>query len=441
MEVLGKPLQLPCGLRMPNRLCKTATSEHMGHVKTGEVSPELVELYRQWALGGAGLLITGNVMVDDHLEGPGNVVIPEGEPPEMWRKWAEASHSVASGGSRPLALVQLSHPGRQSPLAVSWARPRAPSEVAFVLPGVGIQAFRTPRALGLEEVKALPGKFAAGARLAAKAGFDGVQVHAAHGYLLSQFLSPHTNRRTDAYGGSAANRARLLLEVVAAVRLAIGSTKVLSVKVNCADFRLGGLDQSEALELMAKLKQASVDLVEISGGTYENMLMVRQEEKEGYFVDFSKSVREKVPGLPVLAVGGFKSLVGCASAIVKGECDVVGLCRLLCLQPDLPKRWLEGEDLPAAGKSVRRLRDSIQVPILGALLIPGLGYYYHQRQIQRIGAGLPVESRCPTLRLLLVALPRKLLWEPGRLSTQNRLGLTAVALGVLGLLLSRKRGS
>eukprot|EP00913_Durusdinium_trenchii_P004801 g4459.t1 len=341
----------------------------MADVITGEPQPELARLYGAWAKGGAGLIITGNVMVDDHLEGPGNVVARGVEPSETWKAWAKASKMCRENSSdQPVAIVQLSHPGRQSPPSVTWARPVAPSAVPFHLPGVGVQLFRRPRPLATAELQQLPERFAAAARLAVAAGFDGVQslgrvgrvgmgggswgirplgmelmlggrIHSAHGYLLSQFLSPHTNRRDDAYGGSAAKRRRLLLEILAAVRLAIGTRCMLSVKVNCADFRVGGLDQADALELMTELQKATVDLVEISGGTYETMAMMTpgtlgtphlkpndEEGSEGYFVDFSRRVRNEVRGLPVMAVGGFKSLSGSAKAIIDGDCDVVGLC-------------------------------------------------------------------------------------------------------------------
>lgn len=427
-EILRKPFRLPCEVILPNRICKTATSEHLAHPITGEPLEAMVELYRAWAEGGSGLIITGNVMVDEHLEGPGNVICRSATPSAIWQEWARASKTCRRGSQeRPVAIVQLSHPGRQSPPSVSLCRPVAPSTVPFRLPGVGIQLFRSPRTLTTEEVKELPTKFATAAALAVAAGFDGVQIHAAHGYLLSQFLSPHTNRRSDSYGGSAANRRRLLLEILAAIRIAIGTRRVLSVKVNCADFRVGGLEQPEALELMAELKKASVDLVEISGGTYETMAMMTQSSQEGYFVDFSRTVREKVPNLPVMAVGGFKSLSGCVKALKEGECDVVGICRALCLQPDLPSRWFQGEDLPSASKTVR-----ITVPVFGALLIPGLGYYYHQRQMQRIGYGKAVELQCPTVRMLLLVVPRKLLWEPRRLSsTSCCLWVAALATGLL----------
>lgn len=436
-ELLRKPLRLPCDLVIPNRLCKTATSEHLAHPITGEPLPALVELYRTWAKGGSGLIITGNVMVDEHLEGPGNVVFRgTSSPSKMWKAWAEASKTCRSGSNeRPVAIVQLSHPGRQSPPSVSLKRPVAPSNVPFQLPGVGIQLFRSPRPLTLEEVRELPTKFANAAALAVAAGFDGVQIHGAHGYLLSQFLSPHTNRRSDVYGGNAANRRRLLLEILAAVRVAIGTRCMLSVKVNCQDFRVGGLEQSEALELMTELKKASVDLMEISGGTYETMAMMKQDNQEGYFVDFSRTVRSRVPGLPVMAVGGFKSLAGCVHSIKEGECDVVGICRALCLQPDLPCKWFEGQDLPSSSKAVR-----ISVPFFGALLIPGLGYYYHQRQMQRIGYGKTVELQCPTIRMLLLVVPRKLLWEPRRLSTTSCC-LWVAAFLALGALTAVKRFS
>eukprot|EP00439_Symbiodinium_sp_Y106_P032990 s1634_g3.t4 len=442
--MVDAPLTLPCGVCLPNRLAKAATSEHLGNPRTGEPTKELIELYRRWATGGAGLIITGNVMVDSaYLEGPCNVIASKEHPTLLWKEWGIVSTTPAAGSSAPVAIVQLSHPGRQCPLSVSWQRPAAPSEVSFKLPGVGLQLFRRPRALTEEEVRSLPSKFAAASKICVAAGFHGVQVHAAHGYLLSQlpgssavFLSPHTNRRSDEFGGPLRNRMRILLDIVAAVRMAIGPGKLLSVKVNCQDFRAGGFKESEALELLAELAKASVDLVEVSGGTYEHMACMGQsdQDREGTFLDFAREVRQRVPGLPVIATGGFRSLSFCSDAVTSGGCDVVGLCRPLCLQPDLPHRWLHGEEVDASSYRVR-----LRVPFFKSLLIPGLNYFWHQRQLQRLGSEKPVEpiQALVLLRLLCFRLVRAYIFEPRRLSTSSCFGLAAVgvflpALGVLG---------
>ncbi|CAE7588351.1 iccG [Symbiodinium natans] len=426
-------LTLPCGICLPNRLAKAATSEHLGDPRTGEPTRDLVELYRKWAQGGAGLIITGNVMVDAlYLEGPCNVIASSDSPTSLWKEWGLASTTAAAGNNAPVSIVQLSHPGRQCPLSVSWKRPVAPSEVSFNLPGVGLQLFRRPRSMTEEEVLALPSQFAEASKKCVSAGFHGIQVHAAHGYLLSQFLSPHTNRRSDGFGGSLRNRMRILLDIVAAVRKAMGPGKLLSVKVNCQDFRAGGFKESEALELMAELEKASVDLVEVSGGTYEHMVCMGQsdQDKEGTFLDFAREVRQRVPGLPVMATGGFRSFAFCCDAVRSGGCDVVGLCRPLCLQPDLPLRWLRGEEVDASSYRVR-----LQVPFFQSLLIPGLSYFWHQRQLQRLGSGEPVEPirKLVLLRLLCCRLVRAYIFEPCRLSNRNCLGLTFLA-GLLSAL-------
>lgn len=229
---------------------------------------------------------------------------------------------------------------------------------------------------------------------------------------------------------------RILLDIVAAVRMAMGPGKLLSVKVNCQDFRAGGFKESEALELLAELAKASVDLVEVSGGTYEHMACMGQsdQDREGTFLDFAREVRQRVPGLPVMATGGFRSLSFCSEAVTSGGCDVVGLCRPLCLQPNLPHRWLHGEALDAASYRVR-----LRVPFLKSLLVPGLSYFWHQRQLQRLGSDKPVEPIrvLVLLRLLCFRLVRAYIFEPRRLSTSSCVGLAAVgallpAIGVLG---------
>lgn len=432
---LGQPLTLPCGLTLPNRLAKTATSEHLAHPLSGQPTHELVTLYRCWAEGGAGLIITGNVMVDErYLEGPSNVVAHGREPSETWKAWALASKTTGRADkSVPIALVQLSHPGRQCPLAVSLRRPVAPSEVSFRLPGVGLQLFRRPRALDADEVRELPGRFARAAELSIAAGFDGIQIHAAHGYLLSQFLSPHTNRRQDDYGGSPEQRRLLLLEIVAAVRAVIGPSRVISVKVNSRDFRRGGLGEDEAAGVVTALCDAGVDLVEISGGTYEAMACLENQDQEGFFLDFASRLRRDLPHLPLMVTGGFRSRTAAEEALKGGGCDVVGLCRVLCLDPCLPERWLaKGSSEVATVPPVR-----LKVPIFRSLLIPGLNYLWHQRQLQRLAASLPVErepNHAIVLKMLVVKFVANYLWEPRRLSLVNRAILAALAAAVVAVI-------
>jgi len=268
-------------------------------------------------------------------------------------------------------------------------------------------------------VEEIPGLFARAATLAVASGFDGIQLHAAHGYLLSQFLSPHTNRRDDAFGGSAVKRQKLLLDIVKATKKAIGASKVLSVKVNSRDFRAGGLEEEEAMEFVVCLGTHGVDLIEVSGGTYEHMVFLDSNQREGYFLDFARRARQALPGIAMMATGGFRSQAMSAQAIADGSCDVIGLCRPLCLEPALPLRWMGGPEAKAEVTPPVRL----QVPVFKNLLVPGLGYYWHQRQLHRISAGLQTE-RFPThavlVRLLLEKTTRGYIWEPRRLSPRNR---------------------
>ena len=242
---MDQPLALRCGRTLNNRLCKVATSEHLGDARTNDATPLLTALYGRWAAGGWGLVITGNVMVDRRaLEAPRNVVFDGATDTKQVSHWAR---SAKSGGA--LVLVQLSHPGRQSPVAASWRRPRSCSSRSFRLGGVGPQLHRTPVTMTTQEVDDLIKAFGRAARIAVRSGFDGVQVHAAHGYLLSQFLGA-SNDRNDAYG----SRTRVLVDVCRACRAAIGPNGVLSVKVNASDFD-GAHD--DAARLREAIKMAS----------------------------------------------------------------------------------------------------------------------------------------------------------------------------------------
>lgn len=312
---------------------------------------ELQRLYTRWADGGAGLLLSGNIIVDgDHLERPGNVVVesePSAEMAAALRDWAQAS---TRDGTHVWA--QISHAGRQTQSNVN-PTPSAPSALKLGLPG---GQFGTPVALHVDEISELVRRFALCARVVKEAGFTGVQIHAAHGYLLSQFLSPRSNQRNDAYGGSLVNRARMLLDCVAAVREAVGPEFPIAVKLNSADFQKGGFRFEESLQVAQWLEQASVDLLEISGGNYEQPKLigvagVEEEElqpvaastqrREAYFVDFALAMRDVVQ-IPLMVTGGFRRLDAMEQALQGGAADLIGLGRPLCVQTDAPQRLLSG---------------------------------------------------------------------------------------------------
>ena len=349
-SLLAQPLTLPCGATVANRLSKAAMTEGLA-TADGVPTAELNRLYGIWSDGGAGILLSGNIQVDrDHLERPGNVVIDR-EPDEAMRA-ALASWAQAATRNGNHFWAQISHAGRQTQKIVNKA-PKAPSAVKLGLPG---GQFGQPVAMTEQDIVEVIRRFGLCAAAVKEAGFTGVQVHAAHGYLLSQFLSPRSNQRTDQYGGTLANRARALLEAVAAVRKAVGPKFPVSVKLNSADFQKGGFAFEDSLQVVQWLEQAGVDLIEISGGTYEQPKLLglqgmEEEEqqqvaestqlREAYFVDFAKAMQEKV-NVPLMVTGGFRQRLVMEQALQTGSADIIGLGRPLCVMTDAPKQLLEG---------------------------------------------------------------------------------------------------
>lgn len=354
-DVLARPLTLPCGAVIPNRLAKAAMTEGLATAQ-GVPTPALERLYGLWSDGGSGLLLSGNIIVDGaHLERPGNVVIerePDAAMREALARWARAA---TRNGNHFWA--QISHAGRQTQKLVN-PHPKAPSAVKLGLPG---GQFGDPVALTIAEIEDIVRRFAICAAAVKEAGFTGVQVHAAHGYLLSEFLSPRSNLRTDRYGGELANRARALLEVVAAVRACVGPAFPVAVKLNSADFQKGGFAFEDSLQVAAWLEATGVDLIEISGGTYEQPRLLgiegmeeAQEQhvarstlmREAYFVDFALAMQAKV-SIPLMVTGGFRQRLAMEQAIEAGGADLIGLGRPLCVLTDGPARLLAGlEELP-----------------------------------------------------------------------------------------------
>jgi 2,4-dienoyl-CoA reductase-like NADH-dependent reductase (Old Yellow Enzyme family) len=352
------PLTLPSGLVLPNRLAKAAMSEMLGDA-SGAPTPALSTLTACMGKSGVALQITGNVMIDPaHLGEPGNVVVAPG----LGAAHEAALAQWASSTSTP-TLVQLNHPGRQSPKSLN-PTPVAPSAVQLAQAG----AFARPRALDADEVEGVVAAFAAAARLVQQAGFAGVQLHAAHGYLLSQFLSPKTNLRTDRFGGSLENRARVLLAVVDAVRAACGPAFTLAVKLNSADFQRGGFSHDDALHVASWLDEHGVDLLEISGGTYERPAMAGNgerastAEREAYFLTYAQGIRDRLRRTPLMLTGGLRSRAGIEACLASGV-DVVGLARPLTREPDLPHRLLRD-----AAARARETRPLLHVPTVDALV-------------------------------------------------------------------------
>jgi 2,4-dienoyl-CoA reductase-like NADH-dependent reductase (Old Yellow Enzyme family) len=348
---LERDLVLPCGAVITNRIAKSAMTEGLAD-KLDRATVRHQRLYRRWSEGGAGLLVTGNVMIDRrYLERPGNVVLEDREGFEQLRAWARAG---TVGGNH--LWMQINHPGRQA-TRMSALQPLAPSPVQLDILGL----FGKPRAMQEADIEDVIRRFAFTAKCARETGFTGVQIHAAHGYLLSQFLSPSINRREDAWGGPLENRARLLLAVVAAVREAVGRDFPVAVKLNSADFQKGGFTLEECTQVASWLGDAGLDLLEISGGTYEQLALLGHHgeessyeppkrestrRREAYFLDYATAIREAAT-LPLMVTGGFRSRALMEQAIARNELDMIGIARPMCVDVDLPQRLLDA-DIDAA---------------------------------------------------------------------------------------------
>ena len=334
---LTQPLVLARGVTIKNRLLKSAMSEALG-TRQGAATPELVRLYAAWAEGGIGLCVTGNVMVDRRALGePGNVVIEDDRFMAELKAWAQAATK-----NNTQCWVQLNHPGKQSPKGLNKEN-ISPSAVPFAK---DMQPFfATPREMTEADIQDVISRFGCAAGLVKAAGFTGVQIHGAHGYLVSQFLSPRHNIRTDQWGGNAENRRRFVLAVYRAMRQAVGESFPIGIKLNSADFQRGGFTEEESLDVIRALETEGIDLVEISGGTYEAPAMtgVKQKDstrqREAYFLDFAQKARQAVK-VPLVVTGGFRTAQGMAAAIDSGAVDMVGLARSLAIEPDVPKRLL-----------------------------------------------------------------------------------------------------
>jgi 2,4-dienoyl-CoA reductase-like NADH-dependent reductase (Old Yellow Enzyme family) len=338
---LDAPLELASGQRLPNRIAKAAMEEFLA-VDGQLPGPDLVELYRRWARGGAGLMITGHVMVDrGALADPSDVVLEKGTPLEPFRRWARAARS---GEGR--VWLQINHPGRVMTSDMPGAV-RSASDVAVDV-GRYSRLYPRPEPMTSGQIEETVQRFASTARMAQTAGFDGVQIHAAHGYLISQFLSPLTNQRQDRWGGDLDNRARLLVDIVAAVRAEVGEQFAVSVKLNTADFQRGGFGTGDAARVVAMLAEFPVDLVELSGGSLESLATHGHPAdgstlaREAYFLDAAAAIIAGAT-VPIMVTGGIRRRWVAEQALVRGT-SVVGMATAFAVDPALPRRWLRGED-------------------------------------------------------------------------------------------------
>ncbi|KAJ4171580.1 hypothetical protein NW754_013350 [Fusarium falciforme] len=405
---IEQPITLNNGLTLPNRLAKAAMAENLAD---GDLLPtdQVYTAYKTWANGGWGLLITGNVQVDPrHLGQAGDIAnndtIDRSRILDSWKKWASASRS----GGTP-TVVQISHPGRQSPAGAGtrgfFDKALAPSAIPLRL-GKGVFAgvisrllFGTPRAMTIPEILDVQDRFVKTAVLVADAGFDGIELHGAHGYLLSQFLSPKTNQRTDAYGGSPGARAKIVVDIIKAIRKAVPPSFTVGIKFNSVDHQ-SSQALEDCLEQLRLITDAGIDFLEISGGSYEEPIGIVDPDKvpaakkestkarEAFFLDFATAIRDQFPGLTLLVTGGFRSRKVIESALASGSLDMVGLARPAMLDPSVPTNTLL--DKRKKDDEARAIAISIPTPWLlkkiGNYII-GAGYEtaWYGKKIKTLG--------------------------------------------------------
>lgn len=420
---IAEPLHLPCGVTVKNRFYKSAMNEALAGRDCAPTEAH-VRLYRRWAEGGAGVLVTGNVMVDrTQLGEPGNVAVEDERDLTILRRWAEA-------GTRndTQCWMQINHPGRQSPITIN-PHPYAPS--AGKLDGEYGRFFGEARELSRDQIHEIIQRFATTAAIAQKAGFTGVEIHAAHGYLINQFLSPTDNHRTDEYGGSLENRARFLFHIVDAVREAVGPRFPIAVKLNSSDVPIAvkvnehngapdGFNEEESLWVMKQLEQHSVDLIDISGGTLEKPVIqtttgAHEDQTRGvYFTEFAQKVKGELT-IPVALTGGFRSAADMERALDEGITQMIGIARPLAIMPDLPNRimrehWRGTVKLPWITTGIRTLDKAF-----GGILVIS----WFELQMNRIGYGKNPNPHIGGMRALLFALKQHGL---GALTPRRRKG-------------------
>ena len=339
---LFTPLTLPNHTLVPNRIAKAAMEENMCDADHAP-SDALLRLYQAWAQGGAGLILTGNVMVDRRaMTGPGGVVLEDARHMDRFKQWAQVARS---GGAQ--VWMQISHPGRQMMAALgqeTWSASAVPLDMGNLS-----NKFSVPKAMTEADIAEIQQRFVRTAQLAEQAGFNGVQIHGAHGYLLSQFLSPITNQRQDAWGGSIENRARLLVDIVKAVRGVVAPSFAVAVKLNSADFQRGGFSPEDAQQVVRMLNSLQVDVVELSGGSYEAPAMQGQARdgrtlaREAYFLEFAQNMMS-VATMPLMVTGGIRRKAVAESVVASGVA-LVGIATALAIDPALPQAWRAGRDV------------------------------------------------------------------------------------------------
>ncbi len=395
-SILYSSYDLPCGVTVRNRLVKSAMEENMS--SAGKLpGSALYSLYRYWAHGNLGMVITGNVMVDSAaMTGPGGIALEKNTPTEPFERWAKI---IKSNGA--LAVMQINHPGRQVFKAMK-GKALAPSAIPLNM-GKHSKLFAEPTEMTCEDIHDVCNRFVETAKQAERSGFDGVEIHAAHGYLLTQFLSPLTNQRQDEWGGSLINRARLLINIVSQIRAVCDKKFIVMVKLNSADFQRGGFDFNDACDVVSRLEALGVDIVELSGGSYEAPAMQGQTRdhrtlaREAYFLEFAKTLESKT-NIPLMTTGGIKR-ASVAQDVVEQGCAFVGMASALAFTPDLAKKWQQDWTysgvIPNCGWKDKSLSSLANMSMV-------------RRQLRRLGNDLTTIRRpAPLWSLILDMVHRK----------------------------------
>ena len=376
MTVLEKEMILPNGSTLKNRIAKSAMSENLSN-KNNEPTPLLIEVYKKWAQSGAGLLITGNIMIDSKAIGePRNVVVENRKNFEILKEWAESVK-----GTDTHLWAQINHPGRQAMEPINRDL-KAPSAVPLKSGGRKDGSKKIPIALNESQILAIIEAFGNTANILKDAGFSGVQIHGAHGYLVSQFLSPYSNIRSDKWGGSLENRARFVIEVYRKIRARVGKSFPIGIKLNSADFQKGGFSEEESMEVVKILSKEGIDLIEISGGTYEAPAMMGKRKKstikrEVYFMDYIEKAR-KITTTPLMLTGGFRTTSIMKDAIASNQLDIIGIARPFTVYPNI------GNEI--FNKS--RINFNTKIKKTGVKGIDGaMNIIWYESQIKRLGKG------------------------------------------------------
>lgn len=369
------PFTLPCGIEVKNRFVKAAMEENMAEDQQLP-GMALKNLYAAWAKGGVGMIITGNVMVDRlAMTGPGGVALDADSPIEPFTAWADAAKQNGT-----VAVMQINHPGRQV-FKKMGGKVLSPSNVALNM-GKHSGLFSQPSPMSVAEIEDVIARFEYTAKRAQEAGFDGVEIHAAHGYLISQFLSPLTNQRDDQWGGDLHARASILYHIVARVRQACGEQFIVSVKLNSADFQRGGFDVDDAIEVVKSLNSMKLDFIELSGGSYEAPAMQgksgdqRTLAREAYFLTFAQQIA-KHSTTAVMTTGGIKRL-SVANQVLDSGLELVGIASALAFNPALINQWMVDQDtlgyIPATSWKDKTLAGLANMALV-------------KRQLRRLGTG------------------------------------------------------